>query len=230
MEKGMKPINILIKSLNSIVLLLCLIPVTGCISGGSTSSRQIETLIFFYQPPDDSGEKQLPFSIAIDRFSGAQILRTGAMIYIPAPYKIDEYLYHRWRMPPGEMVSEFLRRDFRSSGRFQAVFGPGELAPVTHRLAGRVEECQELDHNGIPSAVLSLQATLFEEGGRGKDRRIVFQKIYRRVEPMAKQSPDAMAESLSRAMKVLSGQIEKDIVGLIKERQLTTNRKELIES
>lgn len=199
------------------LMLGCALSLGACVSGGSTPSRPVDSFIFFYQPPaPTASDKSLPYSIAIERFSAPQILRSGAMLYLPERYKVDEYVFSRWRMPPAEMVSEFLRRDFIRSGRFQAVFGTGDNASVTFRVLGRVEECYESDMNGIPSAVLAFQATVFDESDRVGGKRIVFQKNYRHVEPMSNQSPSAMAESMSRAMGLLSLRLEKDIAEIRK--------------
>ncbi len=203
--------NIKPSALLYLVVLVFAAQLAGCVSGGSTPSRPVEKFMFFYQPPVASSEKTSSYAVAVERFSGAQILRTGAMVYIPEPYRIDSYQFHRWQMPPGEMVSEFILRDLRNSGLFKAVFGPGDPAPVKLRVFGRVEECQESDVDGKVHAVLSFQATVIDDGNRGEGRQILFQKFYRHAEPMNSKTPVSMAEAMSRAMKILSGQIVRDV-------------------
>ncbi len=188
------------------LMLTAMLTLSGCMGGASSPSRSIETFMLFYPPHPLVSSAKAGESIAVERFSGAQLLRTGAMIYQPEPYKVDEYVYHRWRMPPGEMVSEFLRRDLSSSGLFKAVFGSGNAEFARYRIVGRVED------DGKPNAVLSFQVTVFDEGKiRGRQSIIVFQKQYRRTEQMQKQSPVSMVEAISIAMQTLSVQVVKDI-------------------
>lgn len=55
-------------------------------------------------------------------FSVAQSFNSTAMVYKPQQNRLDSYPYSRWRVNPGDMVSDFLLRDIRKSLLFKGVF------------------------------------------------------------------------------------------------------------
>ena len=43
----------------------------------------------------------------------AQAYNTTAMVYQPSAFKQETYNYHRWRVNPGYLVTDYLARDLR---------------------------------------------------------------------------------------------------------------------
>lgn len=183
--------------------------VSGCVGGGG-STKNLEHYQISYLPP-----KPLPKgsneTLTVERFSSSAIFRRGGMLFRPDTFRIDEYSYNRWRIPPADMLADLVRRDVASAGIFKAVFTPAELQRSRYLLVGRLEDCSETEVNGDRHAVLSLRITMFDNLQKGAEKQILFQKQYKTSSPMKERSPAGLAAAMSMAMDQLSGQIITDI-------------------
>ena len=133
------------------------------------------------------------------------------MVYRPSPYERGAYSRERWRVAPGDMVTDFVLRDLRASGAFKAVLGyedPGEGRFV---LAGTVTEFLETDGAGGPKARLAADVTLLDTARREITQRVVFQKTYAVEEAMREKSARALAEAMSGAVQKFSAALAADI-------------------
>jgi cholesterol transport system auxiliary component len=133
------------------------------------------------------------------------------MAYKPAPYKIAVYNGSRWRVNPGDMVTDFLLRDLRNSGIFKGAFSYRDDESVRFVLEGGVDEFLEVDEQNTGKAVISLTIALIDTNEKEITKRLVFQKKYRAEEPLTEQSPAALAQGMSTSMKRVSEQLLKDI-------------------
>lgn len=167
----------------------------------------VQKYLLEYPSPAVSGSGKIGEVIKVELFAVAQVYNTPAMIYQPHPYKSDAYQYHRWRVNPGNMVTDYLLRDLRNSGLFKAVLPSGSSGKSRFLLEGGVEEFQETDAPDGWKAALALNITLLDLSRQELPQRVVFQKNYRAVEPLTEQTPKGLAQGMSRAMEKLSAQI-----------------------
>jgi uncharacterized lipoprotein YmbA len=187
-------------------LLLTLI-LTGC---GSTPPL-IHQYVFEYYPPVPQASLKIDEAITVNRFAVAEPYNTTAMVYRPEPLKQGIYKLNRWRVNPGFMVTDYLVRDLRHGGLFQAVFTESDTGKSRFRLEGGVVEIQELDEPDGWKAALALTVTLMDLNETEITRRLIFQKAYRTTEPMLAKTPQGLAEAMSRAMQRLSQDISADV-------------------
>ncbi len=192
-----------------VVLLLCPFLLAGCFPG-STPPPRVEFYTLDYAPPAAS-TKTLGQVIKIDRFLVAQVYNNPAMVYRPEAYRLSVYQYHRWRTGPGDMVTDYLVRDFHSSGLFEAVFSYRQPESARFELEGAVEEFLEAREGDGRKAVLVLTVTLLDRSKPEITSRVVFQKRYRAREPFSDQSPGGFARGMSAAMARLSAEIAGDV-------------------
>lgn len=178
----------------------------------------IHQFVFEYAPPAALSGPPLGEAITVRRFAVAQAFNTTEMIYQPGPLQSATYKYNRWRVNPGYLVTDYLARDLRHSGLFQAVFTAAEPGRSRFALEGGVEEIQELDEPEGWKAALALTVTLLDTGQEEIPRRIVFQKHYRVSEPMLAKTPQGLADAMSRAMQRLSQQIISDVHRAVQKR------------
>ncbi|MBK7552232.1 MAG: membrane integrity-associated transporter subunit PqiC [Syntrophaceae bacterium] len=101
------------------VLLLAVLVATGC--GGGKSTYVVKQFLPEYEPPSVTGRPRVDEAIRIEPFSTAQAFAGTAMVYRPSPFELNAYSRERWRVAPGDMVTDFLLRDLRASGAFKAV-------------------------------------------------------------------------------------------------------------
>ena len=164
-----------------------------------------------YPSPAVPGSAKIGEAIKVELFSVAQAYNSPAMVYQPNPYKSDTYHYHRWRVNPGYMVTDYLLRDLRNSGLFKAALPAGSSGKSRFLLEGGVEEMQEIDEPDGWKAALTLNITLLDLNRQEISERVVFQRNYRAVEPMTEKTPNGLAQGMSRAMERLSARIITDI-------------------
>jgi len=210
------------RALRGFATLACLFLPGGCLPG-STAPPNVQYYALDYPAPAPSGAR-LDAAIKIERFSVAQAYNSSAMIYRPKAYRLAAYNYHRWRNNPADLTTDCLIRDFRSSGSFRAVFSYSEGENARFRINGAVEDFLESREGNEWKAILGLSATLVDQGAPGAASKVVFQKQYRAVEPIADRSPEAFASMMSKAMARLSAQIIGDVAKATDERPGPTHR------
>jgi len=190
-------------------LLLAMLFIVGC--GGGKSTYVVQQYLLDYSPPALAGLTKTNEVLRVEPFSTAQAFTGTAMFYRPSPFELSSYNRERWRVIPGDMVTDFLLRDLRNAGTFTAVLAyedPGEGRFV---VTGTVAEFLEVDGRDGPRARLSVDATLLDTTQREITKRVVFQKTYTVEEAMKDKSAGALAESMSGAMKKFSGELMLDI-------------------
>jgi len=196
------------------VLLLFLL-LAGC----GKPPTLVQKYMFEYPPPVPRASQPLKEGIKVEPFAVAQAFNSTAMLYRPDAYKSEAYTYHRWRVSPGYLVTDYLLRDLRKSGLFQAVLPSTSADNGRFLVEGGVEEIQEIDAPDGWKASLALNITLLDLKEKEITRRVVFQKGYRAEEPLTEKTPAGLAQGMSRAMERLSGEIITDIYQAARKRE-----------
>lgn len=192
------------------LLILATFLFAGCIDRGKPSPM-IENYSFEYPSPTFAGLPPLNLTVKVERFSVAKAYNTLSMVFRPEPYKLDAYGSHRWIANPGDMVSDYLLRDLRNSGLFQAVFSFRDYEDARFVIQGGVEEFLEADDGERGNAVLSLSVTLTDTSHPSFPNRLVYQKKYSFSEPLADRTPAGLAGSMSKVMAKASVRIIQDV-------------------
>ena len=167
--------------------------------------------IMEYPAPVSGSPPRLADSIQVEQFAVAQVFNTTDMVYRPDPYRSQAYAYNRWRVNPGYMVTDSLIRDLTQSGLFQGVFPGSSGGNARFKVEGAVEEFQEIDEPDGWTAALAVSVTLLDTTAENALEKVVFQKSYRVVEPLAAKTPAGLAQGMSRAMEQASARIVRDL-------------------
>lgn len=190
-------------------LLLAVVVVTGC--GGGKSTYVVKQFLPEYAPPALTGLPRVDAAIRVEPFSTAQAFAGTAMVYRPSPYERASYSRERWRVTPGDMVTDFLLRDLRASGSFKAVLAWEDPGEGRYVLTGTVAEFLEADGGKGTAARLSADVTLLDTSRREITRRVVFQKTYAVEEAMKEKSARGLAEAMSGALRKFSVDLQADV-------------------
>ncbi len=202
--------------LGAMAIILCLLVAGGCASF-SKPPYLVEQYTLEYSPPAPEG-KPMEEALMVERFSTAQTFNSTAMVYRPDSFKLATYAYNRWRVNPGDMVTDYLLRDLRNGGIARAVFSYRDPAKGRYSVEGGIEEfLQVMDKDG-PKAVLRITVTLIDTNQAELPKRLLFQKEYSIAEPLKENSPAAYAEGMSRAMSRFSTLLVKDLRDALKTR------------
>ncbi len=192
------------------LIILLMILTSGC-SFGSKTAYPINQYTLEYPSPILKEIAQIKELIGVERFSVAQAFDTSAIVYRDGPNLRNLDLYSRWRTKPGDMVTDFLVRDLRHSGLFQAVFSYNENDETRYLLEGQVDEFLDVSEKDGQRAVLSLNVTLLDLEKKGAVDKVIFQRNYKFVEPFSERGPEALAQGMSRAMEKFSKQLMLDL-------------------
>jgi len=198
------------RTLETALIVALIVIVAGCF-GRTKVPYSIEHFTLDYPSPTLSGLSPVNESIRIERFGVARSFDRTAMIYKPLPYRLDAYAYSRWRVGPGDMVSDFLLRDMRRTSLFKGVFSYYNNERARFVLDGTVEEFFESDEGATANAVFAVNATVIDKGGKGLENQILFQKTYRLITPLRERSPEGFTQGISADMALFSEQLMKDL-------------------
>jgi ABC-type uncharacterized transport system auxiliary subunit len=193
--------------LGAIVLIALL---AGCL-GGTAPAPLVKHYSLEYPPPRAENLSRSEALLKVGRFSVDRLYTGPSMLYRKGPFRRDAYHEQRWRVSPGDMVTDFLKRDLRHAGLFRAVLSARDTEETRFVLEGGVEEFLEVDEGESRKALLVAMVTLLDLSFRDVSRRVVFQKTYRCEAPFTQEGSAGLAEAMSRAMSQLSMQVITDI-------------------
>lgn len=170
-----------------------------------------------YDAPEFTGKTPLPVAIKMERIGVSPLYNSINIVYRENEYSRDAYSYHKWRINPGDMVTDLLTRDMRESGLFRAVINSGSSGSgAYYNLGGNVEGFYEEDEGKDRFGALSITINLVNEKEQAPDRKIMFQKTYIRKKRCEKNNPRALAKALSEGMREISAEIINDVYNALK--------------
>lgn len=195
------------------ILLIALL--AGCL-GGTAPKPLVRHYSLEYPPPRVGNITRSEALLKVGRFSVDRLYIGPSMLFSRGPFQRDAYHEQRWRVSPGDMVTDFLKRDLRHAGLFRAVLSARDAEETRFALEGGVEEFLEVDDGKSRKALLVAVVALLDFSSRDVSRRVVFQKTYRCEAPFAAEGSAGLAEAMSRAMSRLSTQVIADIGDALK--------------
>ena len=142
-------------------IILLVIGLAGCIGGGAPAPH-VHQYILEYPPPGIGGGAGTEALLKVERFTAARVHAGPAMLYRQGPFRRDAYSERRWRIAPGDMVTDFLLRDLRHAGLFRAVLAARDPEETRFVLMGGVDEFGEVADGERRKAVLAATVTLLD--------------------------------------------------------------------
>jgi ABC-type uncharacterized transport system auxiliary subunit len=192
------------------LILVLMLVFAGCMGiRGRTQILWLYTIE--YPAPVIQGLAPVNSTLQVKLFTVVQSYNSTAMVYQPAPFKLQQYQNSKWRVNPGDMVSDYLLRDLRNQNLFKAVFSYREPADARFALEGEVEQFGEVDEKDSRKAVLSVYITLLDTSQKDITKMIVCQKNYRIDEQFNGKGSAAFVQGMSRAMEKLSKELMQDM-------------------
>ena len=182
----------------------------SCANLGQPSPK-IEYYTLEYEPPSATRSGPLPFVIKVEGFSAAPFHNSTRIVYRDRSYARTAYTREKWRSAPPDLVTYFLARDLKHSGRFKAVLPYDTGQGYSHVLEGSVDEFLEWDMEDSWEAVLTFTVTFMVAKEPDVSKRVLFQKTYHAKRPCTHRNPRALAEAMSLAMADLSTEVIRDV-------------------
>jgi len=197
------------------IILLMIGLLSACL-GGTAKTPYIRQYILEYPPPQGVGRHAIEEMIRVERFSADRMFMGHEMLYRTGAFQRDAYPSNRWRVAPGDMVTEFLRRDLREAGLFRAVLSERAAAEVRFSMTGGVEEFIENREPKNRKAILTATITLLDLSQMETAALVVFQKTYRFEAAISAEGAAGLAEAMSQAMAGLSRQVIADTASALR--------------
>ncbi|MGA3207318.1 MAG: ABC-type transport auxiliary lipoprotein family protein [Syntrophales bacterium] len=188
----------------------------GCMSGQSPSRTQYYVLD--YASPGIKDTLRLDESLKVERFSVAQLFNSNSMIFRAGSFGLDKFPYDRWGTNPGDMVADYLIRDFRRVGLFRGIFSYRDTDVVRFLLEGSITEFLIVEQKDGRKALLTIYVTLLDMNQTVCTKKVVFQKSYSHAAPCKENSAEGLAMGLSESLERLSAQIISDVYQAVKSR------------
>jgi ABC-type uncharacterized transport system auxiliary subunit len=202
------------KRIGIILLLIGLL--CGCL-GGTGTTPFVRQYVLEYPPPQGGGRPVVEAMVRVERFLADRMFLGQAMLYRQGPFLREAYPAQRWRVGPGDMVTEFLRRDLREAGLFRAVLSERDAEEVRFSLTGGVEEFLESWDTRNRKALLTATITLLDLSRKETAGLVVFQKTYRIEAAVSGEGAAGLAAAMSLAMADLSRQVIADIASALRK-------------
>lgn len=196
-------------------VIFLLFGIVGCL-GGTRPAPLVRQYVLEYPPPRVENIAPTDAVLKVERFSVNRDYLGPEMVFVAGPFQRGIYHEQRWRVSPGDMVADFLRRDLRAAALFRAVIAPREVEEPRYLLTGGVEEFVEAGEGTDRKASLITTITLLDLTRREIPGRVVFQKTYRFEAPITQKGAEGFAAAMSQAMSKFSAEVIADIASALK--------------
>ena len=182
----------------------------GC---AGTRHPELATVYYVleYEEPAVAPAEPVAAVVQVERFQVAPVFHTQHMVYRRGAYTRYTDPYHKWRVSPGDLVTDNLTRDLRRTRLFGGVLASGSRFDPTHVLEGTVDQFYEHDAPGGREAVLGVSVVLAAVNPSDVSTIVVFDHVYTIREPLAEPTPKGLADAMSRAMRAFSQKIIADV-------------------
>ena len=119
------------------LLMLACVVAAGCMKGPTVT---VHEFMMEYEPPQPPEGPKLNAGLNMAAFTATAGYSDTAMVYRSKDYQRAEFNYARWRVPPAQMVYDYLVRDFRAAGVFDVILPEDQGTASRFRLNGSVEQ------------------------------------------------------------------------------------------
>jgi ABC-type uncharacterized transport system auxiliary subunit len=165
-------------------------------------------------PAITSTGKNLPYDVQVARFRAAFRLTQDRLVYMPTPYHVDYYNYHRWAGFPADMVTSAMIKSLKHAGIFRSVSEVRGGKP-DYILRGEIENLEEQDSGGtvIARVALTLDAYDFQT------RAIVWSGAADYQKQIAAGSVDDVARELNEGVRQSLEKLTRDLASGFPEKK-----------
>src|SRR5258708_6743025 len=167
-----------------------------------------ETHFYTLEPPSVSPvARKLPYDVSVARFRAGYRLSQDRLVYMPAPYHVDFYTYHRWAGYPSDLVTLAMITALKQANLFRSVSEIKSGVNPDFVLRGEVQNLEELDAPG--SATARVAITL--DAQDAKTRNIVWSGSARYEKQVISGNIDDVARELNEGVRQTLDKLVQDM-------------------
>jgi ABC-type uncharacterized transport system auxiliary subunit len=182
----------------------------GC---GAVISRPAPSALYqlHYFPQPDACHHRFPGDVRIWPLQAAAPYDQESMVVLSDTAQVQFSAQHRWIAQPGQLLANWLLRDFSGDNSFTSVFAAGEPFSTTFDLGGHLFGFGWKRQQHTSQAILDLEMTLVENQ-QGRARSILFRKHYQLVsQPSHDNGPEGFARAMSELLRDFSAELRRDL-------------------
>ena len=192
---------------------ICLIATCGLLDSGCVDSRPIHYYTIATPSAPVTRNAHGGPIVLVGNISTPPELADGRIHYRVGANEVGAYQFHRWIERPEVMVRTSLAQALRTSGKYRAVLESTSSTTGDYVLRGRLFEFDEVDRDTIQT-MISLRVDLEDL----KTRRIVWDDVFQRDEPVSNRNVSEVVQSLDRNLRAVANEtaagIDKFLAGL----------------
>ncbi len=174
------------------------------------------THFYSLEPPAMSATgKSLPYDVQVARFRAAFRLAQDRLVYMPTPYHVDYYNYHRWAGFPADMVTSGLISSLKHAGVFRSVTGVSSNGKPDYILRGEIENLEEQDSGGTVTARVALTLDAYD----AQTRAVVWTGAADYQKQIPAGSVDDVARELSAGVRQSLDKLTRDLASGFPEKK-----------
>lgn len=155
-----------------------------------------------HKPSSDSGA-----ILEIRGFETSPSFGSREFVYKIGDLSYVSDFYNQFFRPPGQLITEQIRKWFSESGLFKNVVDPSNNVEPDYTLEGNVSELYgDFRSSNTPKAVLGIQFFLIS-----KNSKILFQNNYREEIVLNSNSPQDLANGWNEALEQILTALSNDL-------------------
>ena len=147
--------------------------------------------------------------LKVSKFRVSPLFVGRAMVYRIGELQYENDFYDEWFVSPGALLTQQFHDWLSKTGRFRFVLvGTNHIEP-THLLEGRVAEFYgDYRLAELPKAIFGIELLLLDGLN---ERQAILRRTYHKEVPLANRSPDALAEGLTQAVRLVLVDLEREL-------------------
>ncbi len=148
--------------------------------------------------------------LTVRRFRISPQYEGKGFVYRLADLSYESDFYNEFFISPASLLTEEIRQRLAGSGLFRHVVTPSSHLDTAYVLEGAVTALYgDYGVSVAPKAILEMQFFLLDETSTSP--KIIFQRQYRKEEPLKGNTPDALVKSWNEALKQILTEFETDL-------------------
>ena len=176
------------------------------------------THFYTLEPPATASiGKTLPYDVEVARFRAAFRLTQDRLVYMPTPYRVDYYSYHRWAGYPADMVTAAMVSALKHAGVFRSVSEVRSGGRPDYILRGQIENLEEQDSGATVTARVALTLDAYDV----QSRAIVWSGAADYQKQVAAGSVDDVARELNEGVRQSLEKLTRDLAAGFPEKKAT---------
>jgi ABC-type uncharacterized transport system auxiliary subunit len=185
-------------------LALCVIALAGCAGQSTVPEHKFYRLLGTPATVSAQGLR-LPGELAVRPLRGDALYSERAIIFADEQQRqLQQYHYHHWLYPPGQLVQEHLADYLRRAAIAPAV-RLQDHGDAPYAVSGRIVRFERITQNGQPQAAVALELRLEKKG------KPLWQQTYQASEMQSDNSMNGFGASVEASLNRIYGEFLRDV-------------------